>query len=157
MSRNDQDKPGQGDPGNENAPSRAGDGGSEHKQLVAVSEQFQGPLPHPSVLERYEGLLPGAADRIFVRFEEESKHRHEMDRQVTEAALHRSAATSREIRLGQWLGFILSMTLVIAGAVVAVLIHDARALFLSAGGLAMIVSAFVVHRKQKQRRSDEEE
>ncbi len=29
-----------------------------------VAEQFLGPLPHPNILEGYEKLLPGTADRI---------------------------------------------------------------------------------------------
>jgi len=33
-------------------------------------EQYSGPVPHPSIVERYERTLPGSADRILSMAEE---------------------------------------------------------------------------------------
>jgi uncharacterized membrane protein len=50
----------------------------EIKSIVhaaAVEEQFSGPIPHPNILESYNRILPGAAERILSMAEEEQKHR----------------------------------------------------------------------------------
>lgn len=44
-------------------------------QLVSRSA----PLPHPSELEGYEHILPGAAERIFAMAESQSSHRQELE------------------------------------------------------------------------------
>lgn len=46
-------------------------------QLIAAkSETFEGPLPHPDILARYENILPGIADRIVRMAEAEQNARH---------------------------------------------------------------------------------
>jgi|SRR5215207_8289021 len=41
---------------------------------------YQGPLPDPITLREYENTLPGLADRIVTRMEQESNHRHATER-----------------------------------------------------------------------------
>ena len=45
---------------------------------IRLSEErhFSGPLPPPEDLERYDKVIPGAAERIISMAEEEMKHRH---------------------------------------------------------------------------------
>lgn len=47
-----------------------------------VSASFQGPLPPPSYLERYEQICPGAAERIIRCMEREQEHRHTWERRA---------------------------------------------------------------------------
>lgn len=56
-------------------------------QTVQVVQQqtYQGPIPHPSDLEKYELVIPGAAERILHMAEAENQHRHKQE----EAALHK--------------------------------------------------------------------
>ena len=42
-------------------------------------EQYSGPLPKAEDLAKYEALLPGAADRIFVMAEKQLSHRHDLE------------------------------------------------------------------------------
>ena len=44
--------------------------------IAAKSETFEGPLPHPDILARYENILPGIADRIVRMAEAEQNARH---------------------------------------------------------------------------------
>lgn len=44
--------------------------------------RHSGPLPDPATLAAYEHVLPGAAERIFLRFEEQSRHRMQMEARV---------------------------------------------------------------------------
>jgi len=39
-------------------------------------------LPHPDILRSFEEIVPGAAQRIFVQFEEQSTHRRTMEADV---------------------------------------------------------------------------
>ena len=98
-------------------------------QQVQVSHQTirQGPLPAPEDLQRYDQLLPGAAERIIKMAEMEQQHRH-----VQESKAISSELTTREIlqatekvridgvihsdRRGQYLGATVSV-LAILGAI----------------------------------------
>jgi uncharacterized membrane protein len=46
----------------------------------AVSEQYSGPLPKPSDLERYESIFPGLAERIVIMAEKEAETRHQTNK-----------------------------------------------------------------------------
>lgn len=45
----------------------------------ALLSMWQGPLPPPAVLEEYDRIRPGAAERILVMAEKEQQHRHDTE------------------------------------------------------------------------------
>jgi uncharacterized membrane protein len=45
-----------------------------------VIEHYQGPLPHPEHLRRFEEISPGAAAHLIGMAEREQSHRHSMER-----------------------------------------------------------------------------
>jgi uncharacterized membrane protein len=45
-------------------------------------EAFQGPIPPPAVLEAYEALVPGGANRILKMAENQAAHRQEIEKIV---------------------------------------------------------------------------
>jgi len=47
---------------------------TSHQNVTQVAVR-SAPLPHPSELEAYEGVLQGAAERIFAMTENQSSHR----------------------------------------------------------------------------------
>ena len=59
---------------------------------------FAGPLPPPVVLEHFERILPGAANRILAYAEDQLRHRRLIETRLLQA---KTRAMSR----GQWLGF----------------------------------------------------
>lgn len=63
-------------------------GSSLVHQRTEVS--YSGPLPPPNVLEDYERILPGAADRIFVMTEKQIEHRMSLERTVIEGGSKRA-------------------------------------------------------------------
>ena len=72
--------------------------------VVAIrAEEFSGPLPHPDILEHYDRIVPGAAERILTKFEKQTDHRIKIEEQVI------SIASWKEI-LGIVFGFIIAMT-----------------------------------------------
>ncbi len=48
-------------------------------------ETFKGPIPPPAVLEAYESLVPGAAQRILKMAENQASHRQEIEKIVVKA------------------------------------------------------------------------
>lgn len=73
-----------------------------------------GPLPDASELQKYEKVQKGFAERIMRMAEKEQNHRHKMNLYP----IKRSQLTKN---IGQLLGFILAMSLIIAGTF---LIHN---------------------------------
>ena len=70
-------------------------------QVETVS--FRGPLPHPNLFERYEEILPGAAERILTLTETEQSHRQQWEN----SALN---GQNNDSRRAHWMGFGLGMT-----------------------------------------------
>ena len=64
-----------------------------------ITQQFSGPLPRPEILEHYNRISPGAADRIIAMAEDNNRHFQAMDTLTMTAAF-------RERRRGQFFGLI---------------------------------------------------
>ncbi len=65
-------------------------------------EQFSGPLPPPDILRKYDEILVGAAERILVMAENQSKHRQKMESKVIGSDVWNS-------KLGLTFGFLLGL------------------------------------------------
>jgi uncharacterized membrane protein len=52
------------------------------------SELWHGPIPPPQTLEKYENILPGAADRILQLAEDEAQFRRVQSEQINKALRH---------------------------------------------------------------------
>ena len=59
-------------------PTKGADQDGNSVQVMAHA----GPLPHPAVLEAYDRIVPGGAERIFKQFEAQSAHRQAMEMTV---------------------------------------------------------------------------
>ena len=113
---------------------------------------FQGPLPPPQALARYEAVLPGCAERIVSMAEEQAAHRRTLESRVVTGNL---AAERR----GQVFAFTLALVALVGGVW---LIHqgkDAEGLTAIIGALAGLVGVFVYGRRKdaeerRQKRAD---
>jgi uncharacterized membrane protein len=135
----------------------------EHTHTQEVIQT--GPLPVPADLEKYNLILPGAAERIFAQWERETTHRQEMDRAAQLANIDALQKRHEFIvvqggrahvitRYGQLLGFA-AYSLCIAGAVFSAFIGSdwrtvaALAAIPSAGAAAVIYAFFGRNPKEK--------
>lgn len=50
--------------------------------ITGVQYSYSGPLPHPEILEHYDRIVPGGAERIFSQFESQAAHRQSIEAQV---------------------------------------------------------------------------
>jgi uncharacterized membrane protein len=71
---------------------------------ATFAQHFRGPLPPPELLDHYEKILPGGAERIFRMAEKEQDHRHALEKTLPELA-----------KWGQRFGFFLGMAGILGG------------------------------------------
>ncbi len=82
-----------------------------------MSESWSGPFPPPAVIEKYEDMVPGAADRILKMTENQTAHRIQMEKMAVRGDSIRSY-------LGLIFGFILSMAVISGGIYLVANGHD---------------------------------
>ena len=100
---------------------------NDELRIQAMMRSFSGPLPPPEALERYNQIVPGAAERIIAMAESQHDHRQELEKHV----IHSNVSAQR---LGTLLGFIVAMTAIIGGIW---LIHEGK----DTAGLASVLTA----------------
>lgn len=112
--------------------------GQEERQLIAqiTSRSFSGPLPPPAVLERYDEVLPGSAERILAMAENEQRHRHGYDNSLLSLFTR-----------GQWFAFVLGLAALSAGTYLLSIGRDLGGFSALILGLAPIVAALLFRRK----------
>jgi len=124
---------------------------AQQESLVHV-EAFQGPLPPPETLEKYNRICPGAAERIIQMAEQQSAHRRAQEKRLLRARIRDAFKQRAETRLGQWLGFAIGTTAIVAGSVVAVwtdtVSGGVAGSIIGGGGVVGLVSAFIYGRQR---------
>lgn len=96
----------------------------------------KGPLPAPEVLEQYENILPGAADRIIMLAENQAKHRQDLEKIAVKGAV-------RDSLLGLIFAFVFCI-FVTGGAIFSM--HEGNIItgtILGGVGLVTVVTAFI--------------
>lgn len=123
---------------------------NKNKKLVSVQneklsihqvESFSGPLPHPNILQRFNEVVPGAAERIIKMVEDQSRHRQELEKKVVES----------DIRLAKWgqvLGFVIAISGLVVSAVVSIFGNEIAGGIIGVGTLASLVGVFMYGTKQ---------
>ena len=112
---------------------------SVEKQRPAERYYFSGPLPPPALLEGYDRLLPGSAERILSMAEASLQHQQEMERD----ALEHDAA---EIHRGQIFGLTIGITALLAAVVALAMGSQIVAGVIGGSTVVGLVSVFIVGR-----------
>lgn len=87
---------------------------SERKELRQVSSQFSGPIPPPELLEGYENIVPGAADRIIRMTERQIDHRTNIESLIVKG-------DNRRADRGLTFAFMLGILCIVVAATLAYL------------------------------------
>lgn len=117
-------------------------------KLVATS--FNGPLPPPSILQGYEDIQPGFAERIVHMAESESAHRHELERRALDADIDATKKEFLERRIGQILAFLIVIIMAGIATYLAVIGREITASVFGGPAIAAIVGAFLSRRKENK-------
>src|SRR3989344_5346523 len=106
------------------------------RATLTQSVRFSGPLPPPEILERYEKIVPGSAERIIKMAEGQSSHRKELEIKVITSKIHNS-------KLGLWFGLIIGIVALISSMVMVVFGHAIAGSAIGILYLASLVGTFV--------------
>lgn len=77
-----------------------------------IEVRYEAPLPPPGMMEHYERILPGSADRIIKILEQQSTHRQGLERDKIDSDIHNE-------KVGQIFAFILALIGLIGGLLLA--------------------------------------
>lgn len=77
---------------------------NSNNQIARLThQQFSGPIPPPSILEDYDRIIPGAANRILEMAEKDSLHQRKMEETALTEAI-------RESKRGQHYGLVVALS-----------------------------------------------
>ncbi|MGA2601452.1 MAG: DUF2335 domain-containing protein [Bryobacteraceae bacterium] len=106
--------------------------------LAFRSEQYNGPLPHPDILKRYNDLHPELLNRVVCMAEEEGRTRREAERMLLEAQAAVIKSLPAEILRGQVFAFITAILFLGCGTTAILKGHD-------------VAGASILHREHRNR------
>jgi uncharacterized membrane protein len=124
-------------------------GGENHPQPnrriihAQRAELFSGPIPPPDLLEKYNNIIPGGADRILAMAEQQQSHRQFMERTVIEGDVRRADR-------GLILGFIITLLFGAGGIYLIATGHDLNGLAIIFVPLAGLVGTFIYSQKTRK-------
>ena len=85
---------------------RTGPAVLREQRSLAVQQIYQGPLPSPEDLARYEEVMPGLGDTIVSMATGEQAHRHKME-----------TVAVKSFSVGPWLAFTLGVLSIVAAVI----------------------------------------
>lgn len=109
------------------------------RDIVHQSASFEGPMPPPAILEGYERLVPGAAERILAMAESDTKHQHAIEFSALRAA-------EGEVKRGQIFAFIIGLAALLASMFALYMGSSVVAGIIGGTTVVGLVSVFVVGR-----------
>ena len=102
---------------------------SNKTQSVTVSQSaiiHSGPLPSPDILEQYNKIEPGTANRIISMAEKQAEHRQQLEKRIVTADI-------RDSFLGIICAFLLGAGTIVGGIIIALNEHYSRSIYKQRG------------------------
>ncbi|WP_409523323.1 DUF2335 domain-containing protein [Nitrincola sp. MINF-07-Sa-05] len=106
-----------------------------------IAQEYSGPIPPPRMLEHYESVQPGFADRIVSMAEKEQSHRHQLESRGVEGAVRKDAR-------GQHYALITSVLLIVSCVFLIYTGHEVSGSILAGGSLTGLAYIFISGRKK---------
>lgn len=139
MSQNQGDNPRDGDQIAKTDQPSEGEAGAVSGEIAYRETQelsYSGPLPPPALLESYDRILPGAAERIFVMAEKQSDHRQALEKTIVNGDAMRANA-------GLLAGLVVALTVVISAVILISNGHDWAGATMATGVVVALTGIFV--------------
>ncbi len=122
---------------------------SEVREIIFQSS-FEGPLPPPDILKRFDDVVPGAAERIIKMAEEQFAHRVSLEKKVIDSDISRS-------KWGQILGFLIAVVGLGVACLITIYGNPLAGTIIGGGTLASLVGVFMygsrIRSKERERKS----
>ena len=130
--------------------------GQVEQSARAVS--YAGPLPPAAEIQRWEEILPGAAERFLTLLEEQTRHEISLDREQI-ALAHEATNLEHDLRKrGQMFGLGIGLVALAIGGILVSLGNPISGTIFGGTGVGSLVGAFLYdrHQMKKDRLQDEE-
>jgi uncharacterized membrane protein len=111
-------------------------------------QQFAGPIPPPDILQGYENVLQGAAERIVAMAERQAAHRQYLERKIVEDG-------SQRANIGMWLGFVIAVVVLAVSAALIWTGYGWQGTVLGSFDVVGLATVFVVGRAGQRRELEE--
>lgn len=123
---------------------------SSRTDVTTVAASWHAPLPPPNLLERYDAILPGAADRILQMSEKQQEHTHNLE--TTAIGIERTVIVSDARRgyFGMTAGFIISVLVILGGIFLIATGHEWAGSVLVGINLTGLAGVFVYGSKARR-------
>jgi uncharacterized membrane protein len=113
-------------------------------QWQQQQQQFAGPLPPPDILQGYENVLPGSAERILAMAERQAAHRQYLEQKIVEDS-------SQRANIGMWLGFSIAIVVLAVSAALIWTGYGWQGTVLGSVDVVGLATVFVVGRAEQRR------
>lgn len=113
-------------------------------RVQVSASSYSGPLPPPEILEYYDKIIPGGADRIFSLVEKQAAHRQGLERSVLKSDSINSI-------MGTICGFLIGVISILAGTYCITQGHEWSGSFLGGSGLTGLVGVFVYGSNERRK------
>ena len=118
---------------------------NSQKNSITLSQEvtaFFGPLPPPEILEKYNRVIPNAAERILKMAEDQTQHRQALEKKV----INHDKVNSR---LGIFFAFVIAISFIAASYFAAIKGHSIYGGIMGTGGLTSLVYVFIYGSKAR--------
>ena len=112
--------------------------------MSATFEQTNGPIPPPSMLERYNQVIPNGADRLMSMAERQADHRQALEKIVIDG-------DSKRANWGLVAGFVIAISFSGLATFLIVSWHSAEGVALFGLNITGVVGTFVYGSRQRQK------
>lgn len=111
-------------------------------------QAFMGPLPPPDLLQHYNEVLPGSAERIVALAECEANHRRECEKKALDSDIKVDKDDSAARTRGQWLAFAIVVIIGGAGFYLALHGHEITGSVFGGPAIASMAANFLGKKKE---------
>lgn len=109
---------------------------NKHHQVQTVEQYYGGPIPSSVEFQRYEEVLPGAANRILTMAEAQQEHNNTVERR--EQIWHYLSKFSAQLVV-----LVVALAAIVAGTYLIINGHDATGIAVIIGALASFALAVI--------------
>lgn len=112
----------------------------EANLITQKTVSFSGPLPPPHLLQQYNDIIPGSAEKIIKMAEQQAGHRMGLEK-----------IDGNNSKKGVIFAFIIGMTGIIGAVILGLYDKEVVAVALGGGTLISLVGAFIYGTKSKKK------
>jgi uncharacterized membrane protein len=116
---------------------------------AVIVATYAGPLPPPQILAGYKEVIPDLPERLVRAWEDEAKHRRDLERKQHEADVRTQDARRIDDTRRVVFGFVLGLVGLAAAAAIGIAGHATAAAVVGGGSLAVMVAGFLRRARER--------